>query len=164
MKNSFQEIEEILSAGIQRNIREQGHTLTGRLERSVTAHTSQFSIAGFMLDYGGIVDSGVKPSRIPFSLGSGVKTSKYITALTSYFIMRGLSEKEAKSAAFATARKQKKEGMPTIASARFSQSGKRKKFVDESWNENEKKVDQIMSNGMNIFFNDQFKNEKSEKI
>lgn len=164
MKSTFQEIEKTLSAGIQKKIREQGHTLTGRLERSITAHTSEFNIAGYMLDYGGIVDSGVSAGRIPFQLGSGAKTSKYITALTNYFILRGLPEKEAKSAAFATAQKQKKEGMPTKASTRFSQSGKRTKFVSETWNENEKKVDQIMSKGLNGFFEEQFKNEKSEKI
>lgn len=164
MKKAFQEVEEVMSSSIVQNIREQGHTLTGRLERSVTAHTSQFNIAGYMLDYGGIVDSGVNPSRIPFRLGSGAKSSKYITALTNFFILRGLNEKEAKSAAFATARKQKKEGMPTKASSRFSLSGKRKNFVAESWNENEKKVDKIMSKGMDSFFQDQFKNDKSEKI
>ena len=54
--------------------------------------------------------------------------------------------------------------MPTKASSRFSLSGKRKNFVAESWNENEKKVDKIMSKGMDSFFQDQFKNDKSEKI
>ena len=46
-----------------------------------------------------------------------------------FFEKRGLQGREAIGAAFATARVQKREGMPTVGSYRFSSNGQRKGFA-----------------------------------
>jgi hypothetical protein len=78
-------------------------------------------------------NTGVTAARIPYTPGSGRKTSKYIDGLINYVKLRmGKSDKEAKGIAFAIASRHKKEGMPTKASAKFSSTGKRTGFIDEA--------------------------------
>jgi hypothetical protein len=60
-----------------------------------------------------ILNYGVTPERIPFSPGSGAKSSKYIDGLKAYAKLRfSVNDKEAERIAFAIAYKQKKRGMP----------------------------------------------------
>ena len=114
----------------QANIDDQGHNLTGRLKGSfetVTTSTNSGIKADIMVEgYGQFVDQGVKAARIPYSgrSGRGGK-SKYIEGLKDFFIKRGRGATEALRAAFATAAKHRREGMPTRASYRFSRNGKR---------------------------------------
>ena len=114
----------------QANIDAQGHNLTGRLKGSfetVTRQTENTSEADILVEgYGQFVDQGVKAARIPYSgrSGRGGK-SKYIEGLKDFFIKRGRGATEALRAAFATAAKHRREGMPTRASYRFSRNGKR---------------------------------------
>ena len=114
----------------QANIDDQGHNLTGRLKGSfetVTRQTENTSEADILVEgYGQFVDQGVKAARIPYSgrSGRGGK-SKYIEGLKEFFIKRGRGASEALRAAFATAAKHRREGMPTRASYRFSRNGKR---------------------------------------
>lgn len=89
-----------------------------------------------------IVNRGIKRNRIPFGKKTGQKTSKYINALIDFFKSKGKSEKNSKSFAFATAKKQKEEGMSTIASKRFSETGQRQKFI-ESTTDATKEFDKI---------------------
>ena len=114
----------------QANIDDQGHNLTGRLKGSfetVTRQTENTSEADILVEgYGQFVDQGVKAARIPYSgrSGRGGK-SKYVEGLKDFFIKRGRGATEALRAAFATAAKHRREGMPTRASYRFSRNGKR---------------------------------------
>lgn len=75
-------------------------------------------------DYAIHIDKGVKPSRVPYTEGSGAKTSKYIDALVDWIkiIKPSLSEKERLGFAFGIARKAKKEGHTTRGSFKFSPS------------------------------------------
>ncbi len=118
----------------------QGHNMTGAF---VAAMTSEAIEEGDTLtiniydntqrSYGVILDDGVTADRIPFYPGSGRETSKYIAGLESYVQRRmGLSDKDALSIAFAIAYKHKEEGMPTQASSKFSQTGKRTGFVNDA--------------------------------
>lgn len=127
----------------------QGHNMTGAF---VAAITSEAIEEGDTLtiniydntqrSYGVILDNGVAADRIPFYPGSGRKTSKYIAGLVSYVQRRmGLSDKDALSVAFAIAYKHKAEGMPTQASSRFSQTGKRTGFVNDATQQ----IDEIVS-------------------
>jgi len=129
---NFERLLLFLISKAREELEAQGHKLTGSLERSL-----QFTIQGdlnkligsvYMADYGIYVDKGVKASRIPYSKGSGAKTSKYIAGLTDFFIKRGLDFKRARGAAFATAKKQKREGMPTRSSYAYSKNGRRLDF------------------------------------
>ena len=113
----------------------QGHNLTGaaikNMETVIRMETKKIIIEGFVPDYMAINNSGVTAAKIPYTPNSGAKTSKYISGLIEYVKKRmGKSDKEAKGIAFAIASKHKQEGMPTKASARFSQTGRRTGFIE----------------------------------
>lgn len=115
----------------------QGHRNTGALEKSLKYDVQREGdkIVAVMtaFDYGLVVEFGVPASRIPYG-GSGKKggTSKYIQGLVRFFGNKGLSPREALGAAFATARKHKREGMPTRASYAYSSNGRRTGFVQNT--------------------------------
>lgn len=122
---------------IQNELKDQGHYNSGKLYKSTKSSISQtsegFNLDVEMLDYQTYVEHGVKAGRIPFGgKRSSAKTSKYIQGLISFFRTKGLSNKEARGAAFATAHKHKMEGMPTKSSYRFSSNGRRLSFINES--------------------------------
>lgn len=160
-----------LRNAIRKEFIAQGHSLTGGWERSQTEIIKFFQggygVEGFAAGYGDIVASGVSSSRIPYdpSVRSGRKTSKYIQGLQSYFMLRkGLSERAALSAAFATAHKHKREGMPTLGSYKYSKTGQRLMFIQRAEQRIRKELDLKMSLGMDTLFNDQFFKQKSEVI
>lgn len=124
-------------------IKERGHVLTGNLISEISYEVKYFGNVTvgrmYMPTYGFYVEFGVRPERIPYTIPNGAtrkgasgRRSKYIDGLISYFTKRGLQDDEAKRAAFATARVHKREGMSTVASARFSKVGKRNGFVAAS--------------------------------
>jgi len=133
----------------------QGHNMTGAFVASMTAESvnENDSLTISIYDntqrgYGVILDNGVAANRIPFYPGSGNKTSKYISALVLYVKARtGLPDKECLSIAFAIAHKHKKEGMPTQASSRFSQTGKRTGYVIDATQQ--EAIDAIVQNYVN---------------
>lgn len=117
---------------VREELTEQGHNLTGNLLNSVSTRQvssgDEITILVEHLAYGRFVDQGVRPSRIPFSPGSGARTSKYIEGLKEFVRLRRIAgplESDILGAAFAIAKKHKKEGMPTRASRRFSSNGRR---------------------------------------
>jgi hypothetical protein len=57
----------------------------------------------------------------------------------------GVDDKAALSIAFAIAYKHKAEGMPTAASNRFSQTGKRTQFVEDATKEIDEVVRELMT-------------------
>lgn len=123
----------------------QGHNLTGKaiqeLETRVIDVRGVTIIQGYIVDYMANINEGVPASRIPYSPGSGARTSKYISGLIDYVKRRmGKSDREAKSIAFAIASKHKREGMPTKNSARFSSTGKRTGFIEAALDGIEPKI------------------------
>lgn len=98
--------------------REGGHSLTGAFEsdlRKEVRTVGNTIIANIWLnDYYQFVNEGVDADRIPFNPGSGADKSAYIQGLILYFQLRkSMSQKEAMAAAFATAHKHLRVGMPT---------------------------------------------------
>lgn len=135
IKKNFNDMLLYLVGIAKKELTEQGHTLTGKLERSLRTDIS-ISLQGFtgrvmVEDYGVIVDSGVSYRKVPYKRGSGATTSKYIDALVRFFQLRGLDPKRARGAAFATAyvQKYRREGIPTRASYRFSSNGRRTNWI-----------------------------------
>ena len=131
------QIEKVAEQATKTRYLEQGHNLTGKGAASIHAQTTTRGndtvITVYAADYVYILNRGVPAARIPYSQGSGATTSKYIDGLQNYAKLRfGLSDKEALSVAFQIARKQKAQGMPTIASQRFSKTGKRTGFVNDA--------------------------------
>ena len=132
------EIAKLIEKRLKYEIVQQGHKLTGKLLESIEYKIERtggdFSITYLMEFYGVILDKGVTAARIPFGgQGTGAKTSKYIQGLTRYARFRfNVNAKEALKIAFAIAHKQKKQGMPTKGSYRFSKTGKRTDFVGDT--------------------------------
>lgn len=110
----------------------QGHKLTGKLAASTKGSTRDIPDGAIIEvvreQYGEFLDNGVSRNRVPFSPGSGAKTSKYIEGLIRFVKLRGLKprgKQTHKDIAFAIARKHKRVGIPTPASKRFSKTGRR---------------------------------------
>lgn len=127
----------------QRELRAQGHVLTGSLVSTmgtrVVLGQSDITAQVLMNHYAPYLERALPASRVPYSPGSGAKSSKVVDALLRYWKLRGLAPKEARSATFATLNKWKQEGRPTRASFRFSRNGRRLGFLErtvETVNEN----------------------------
>lgn len=115
----------------------QGHRITGNLEKSITYTVKaggQTVVAEMTANtYGVYLEFGVKPERIPYGRGGGKGgKSKYIQGLVRFFQLRGLNDREALGAAFATAKVQGREGMPTRGSFAFSSNNRRTAFIRET--------------------------------
>lgn len=150
-KQAIEQVMQITQDAMRQTLRAQGHYNTGKLSESIvySVTVKGESISGIIEgpDYAVYLDTGVPASRIPYSGRTGRGgTSQYIQGLIVYFKDRGLPTKEAKNAAFATAAKHKREGMPTTASARFSSTGKRTGFIRESVEDTQKKITDSLEN------------------
>lgn len=111
----------------------QGHQLTGAFEQSLEYDYDGEYLNIYGNHYGKILETGVTAANIPYTPGSGATSSKYIQGLARYAMLRmGVDERTALSIAFAIARTHKREGMPTRASAVYSQTGRRTGFVEDS--------------------------------
>ena len=130
IQSILQAASNVYNDSIRKSFVEQGHHLSGGWEDSINTTLEGDVAVGWAAYYGSIVNSGVAPSRIPFGGEStGAKTSRYIQGLFGYFQQRGLNDKDALSAAFATAKVQKREGMSTEASRSYSKTGERQRFM-----------------------------------
>jgi hypothetical protein len=167
-RDIIEKASKILDESLAEELKGQGHYLTGALQNSISHDTVQgsneTSSTGYVLKYGLYMHYGVKPAKIPFNPGSGAKSSKYIDALINYFKLRGLSDKEAKSAAFATAKKHKEEGMPTSGSYTYSNNGRRLAFIKEVEDGKGKKADKVIRTGIDNNVSKTFNKTKSETI
>lgn len=144
------DIAKLVETRLKLEIKEQGHKLTNKLIDSVGYKIERtggdFTIIFDMEFYGAILDKGVTAARIPFGgKGTGAKTSKYIQGLTRYARLRfNVNAKEAVKIAFAIAHKQKKQGMPTKVSFKFSKTGKRTGFIEDTLQDVEKDIAAVL--------------------
>lgn len=163
MEPVIQQIADLALQGIAAAWRAQGHNFTGAAVRDMETRIVQtakgYRIDGYLNDYMAYLNTGIPASRIPYTRGSGARTSQYIAGLQRYAKARmGVSDREALSIAFAIASKHKQEGMPTRASARFSSTGKRTGFVDEAISVYEEEIDILIQKGVEMAFNVYFDN------
>lgn len=99
----------------------------------------------YMNDYYVYIEHGIKAGKIPYRGRTGKGgTSRYIEGLIKHFQLKGKGRKESKRAAFATANVQKKEGMPTRNSYKYSQDGTRLGFLSSTLIKNENAVNDIL--------------------
>lgn len=170
IRDVLQQADAELQKAIKAELRTQGHHLTGALEASlngtITVHPTSGTgtLVGTALHYSQILSAGTTPARIPYGNYTGAKTSKYIQALINFFILRGLDEAEAKKAAFATARKQKQEGMPTAASSKYSSTGNRLDFIGIVDKAMDTTIDETVLGGIETIVQDVFLQTKPERI
>lgn len=158
-----------LDKGLIDEFQAQGHHLTGAWEESVhgtvLAIPNNTMLTGTMAKYGVYVNAGVAPDRVPFGgPPTGARPSKYITGLYNFWKIHGLSDKEAMSAAFATAKKQKIEGMPTVSSYAYSENGQRRWFILKTNQLMDNEINTFISDGFDAIVTDKFHETKSETI
>ena len=136
IQDDIKELEDLIVTGLTTELKEQGHIMTGRLAKSIRIKTriflNGFEMEGSFFRYGAIIDRGTKANRIPFGGTTGKKTSKYIQGLVEFVKKRRIetNQKKALGVAFAIAKTQKKEGMPTKGSFAFSKNGRRIDWID----------------------------------
>jgi len=117
------ELAQILSKFVFEQLAEelvrQGHKLTGSLIKSFELQINEDAESvtyGFLMNnYGLSLEYGIKPSRIPYTIGGSPRggTSKYIKGLMEFARLKFKADKRrAKQIAFAIAHKHKKEGYP----------------------------------------------------
>jgi hypothetical protein len=139
----------LLQKELRDELKAQGHRLTGTLEQSIVYEVEKtpVGIVGTMYseDYGLTVNFGVPASRIPYtSGGKRGGTSLYIQGLIEFWEKRGLADREAVGAAFATAAVHAREGMPTRASYRYSSTGDRTGFITAVVNRNMSRIEELI--------------------
>ncbi|MVT11373.1 hypothetical protein [Chitinophaga tropicalis] len=158
----------IVEAGIKEESRAQGHYLTGAMQNSLSVVAGRFANArvvfGTAVDYTHYVNKGVAAGKIPFQQGSGAGKSAYIEGLRQFFILKGLSDKEALGAAFATAKTHKKEGMPSKGSYAHSSTGQRTGMIETAMRKKEPQLDAHMSTGFDSLVEYEFQKCKSETV
>jgi hypothetical protein len=135
-------IKKLLHDALMAEWRAQGHYITGKVVEEIEYEINQtfegVSITGLMPAYGGYINEGVSAANIPFSPGSGAGKSKYIEGLIG-FVQKRMAVatlQEAKSVAFAIAHTQKRQGMPTIGSYKYTSTGKRTEWVNDALRKN----------------------------
>lgn len=172
IRDVLYDTSEFITKQLRDQVIKQGHHLTGSLEDSITGVVSGGgdleNLQGWAATYGVYVNAGVTSDRIPFS-GTGKYslwgTSEYIQGLVRFAQIRfGLSGKAALSAAFAIAKKHKKEGMPTLASYGYSSNGARRLFIDRTFGEYNSEIDKRVLNGVDAVVDITFHETKSETI
>jgi len=158
------ELVKFLRAELLKTWKAQGHYMNGAVVREadfvLETKLNSLDLSIFMFPYGGYIESGVSASNIPYSGNSGSGgTSKYIQALIGYAMKRmSLPDQKAKQVAFAIATKQKREGMPTAASKRFSSTGKRTMWIEDTMKRNESKIQELLFEYVDIVFTTTFEN------
>lgn len=148
--SKFADIKDFIILKLARELIAQGHRHTGALIESMEGRVhgikGGIEIVIKANKYAIYLDKGVRASRIPYRRGSGKKKSDYIKGLIAYFEKKGVADP--KGAAFATARKQKEEGMPTRNSYKYSRNGKRKNFIGDTMEKHGKHIeDQLLEAG-----------------
>lgn len=158
--DNLQMVSNFVIAELRKTLIVQGHNLTGNLASSIEAYTldtlNGYFIRFYWEDYGVPLDTGVPAEKIPFSPGSGKRSSNYIDGLIKYVKQRMniTGDKEAKSIAFAIAYKQKQEGMSTVSSKRFSSSGKRNNWVNNTLEAIDDKLTLLINDALYEIMND----------
>lgn len=147
----------LIEESIKTQFQAQGHHLTGSWEESINHKMiSSDEIEGTAYTYGSIVNAGTAAERIPYGESNGTGgTSQYIQGLKRFWMAKGKGEKEALSLAFATAKVQKREGMPTAGSYLYTSTGYRTNFIGLVQDIIETEVDEVVNSGMDQYINEQ---------
>ena len=148
---AVEKLEQVLSEALMNEWEAQGHAMTSKVVKEIEYKTKQETnriiLSGYMYPYGSIIAAGTKPYKIPFGGKGRGGTSAYIEALKMYVKnrMNISDEKRALSIAFAIAKTQKEEGMPTMNSYKYSSSGKRLDWIQEAFKHGEDKITEAVS-------------------
>lgn len=154
----LQQANATIITALTKALRDQGHYLSGALERSLVATITADRLIGSGSYYLWILDQGVAPGKM-------VIGTKSVTALTNYVQRRmGYDSKKSKRIAFAILKKQQNEGMPTRNAYRYSSTGQRKFALTQAF----KNMDQLLSkqifSGVDALIDNEFNKQKTETL
>lgn len=129
-----------LERDLAKELRDQGHYLTGALERSIksrqTNSGNSFVLETEANDYITDLNEGVPASQIQVDVA-------YVQELAAYAQKRfGVSGGAALRAGYNIAKKHAIEGNPTKASYQYSNTGDRLHAIEDSYQKNEAEYDQ----------------------
>lgn len=133
----FESVSKVIIEDLIKELKLQGHSLTGALEESITAveikENGSIVLTAKALAYIEQLEKGVPGEHISLD-------SKSIAEMTRYVELRmGYKGTYAMQVAVAILKKQQKEGMPTQNSYNFSQTGERKFAVEDTFYNNDSK-------------------------
>jgi hypothetical protein len=146
-EKTIQQLDEQLERNLKKELRDQGHYLTGRLEASIApkfiSGPNGATLEIHALDYINELETGIPPEHID------VNDIKYIQGLTEYAKKRFhiSSDRQATRVALRIAAKHRQEGMPTQASYQYSSTGERTEAIQTSYDEHAKENEQLIEDG-----------------
>lgn len=145
-KQTISKVSTTLEEGLAKELRDQGHYLTGALERSITSRESSTANAEVLettaLDYIDKLNDGVDPSQ----LGN---FNQHVAEMTEYAKKRmKLGGRLAAKVGYRIAQKHAEEGIPTANSYQFSSTGERLHVIEETYEHNEAVFDQQIEDGL----------------
>lgn len=130
----FEPVNDIIIADIIKELRDQGHYLTGALEASLkereVAEAGGVTLTAEALAYLEDLEKGLAPNQIDDSVAAINEMAKYVS------LRMGYTGKKAIQVAVAIIRKQQKEGNPTRNSYKYSKTGSRTEAVEGVFYEN----------------------------
>lgn len=159
IKDIYEGAQRLIDQVIRKEMVDQGHHLTGAMEDSLDASVLKKGKAelmeGFAIHYTKFVNEGFPAASASY---------KQAPFLIDYFKKRGLEEKEAVGAAFATIKTWMRDGMPTQASKAYSSTGSRTNMIENALLGASSDVDEYMSNSFDFMVEENFQKEKSETV
>lgn len=141
-----------LERDLAKELRDQGHYLTGVLERSINSRISSAGNSAVLdveaLDYINDLNTGIPASQIQVDVA-------YVQELAAYAQKRfGVSGGAALRAGYNIAKKHAQEGNPTQASYQFSNTGDRLHAIEDSYQKNEAGYDQQIETSLGLELDD----------
>jgi hypothetical protein len=155
LKTIYNGAANLINQLIKQESFKQGHYLTGAMDESIEGKVTKDTLEGFSVYYTQYVNDGVPSASASF---------KQAPFLIRYFQQRGLPEKEATAAAFATIKTWMKTGMSTPQSKRFSSTGSRQNFVENALVGGDSDLDEYMTNNFDFAVEEEYQKEKSETL
>lgn len=150
---AIQQLGKALEENLKKELRDQGHYLTGELERSIkSVLTGETVLETTAVQYQEDLEEGIPASHIPTD-------AAYIQLMADYATKRfGYTGKKALQVGVLIAKRHRKEGNPTKNSYQFSTTGERTHAAEDSLYRHEKENEQILENAIS-FEVDDFINE-----
>lgn len=134
IKRLITELMEEFREIVRKELKDQGHSDTGKLSKSmrieVIEYTGGIKALLYLQDYYVFLEYPMRAGNVPYSRGSGARTSQLITQLIAWFRRKGAANPVA--ASFATVNVWLKEGRPTDRSYAFSRNNRRTGFMKQS--------------------------------
>lgn len=139
-------LDKTLEQDLKTELRLQGHYLTGELERSINSDLVEdgngVTLEVVAADYINQLETGLTPDEIFFG-------EAYTSGILRYVQLRfKVAGQEAIEIAGKIIAMHAREGMPTLASYKYSETGNRTEVLEDTYNTHEDQYDQIVEDSL----------------